>query len=181
MEKTTTNGVKKQQKKVTKPRQKSTVSIAKKEYEELLKHKEQSEKYLYLYSEFENYKKRIQRDREQSENRQMEKIILSFLPIMDSIELALSHLDEHSNKDGMKEFLDGLNMIKGQFDKVLRSYGVEPIESLGEKFDPNFNEAMDQQNNPEKESGIILKEYQKGYKIKDKLLRPALVSVNASK
>ena len=157
------------------------VTISKKEYETLLIAKELSEKYLYLYSDFENYKKRILREQVQTNGILTEKVIAGFLPIIDNIDIALEHLEENENKDALKDFIDGLNLIKDQFNKSLASFDVKAIECVGQHFDPNFHEAMDQAQDKDEKPGIVLKEYQKGYLIKDKLLRAARVRVNANR
>lgn len=101
-----------------------------------------------------------------------EEFILKILPILDNFEIAESNLPEDSKND---ENVKGLLQIKSQFLDFLKGFGVEEIKALGEKFDPNFHEAVEQVEG--RESGIIIKEMQKGYKINGRLLRPAKVKV----
>ncbi|MDP2967008.1 MAG: nucleotide exchange factor GrpE [bacterium] len=103
-----------------------------------------------------------------------EEFILKILPILDNFDLAEKKLPEDlKNNDSIK----GLLQIKTQILDFLRIQGVEEIKTIGEKFDPNFHEAVEQVELKDKDSGIIVEEVQKGYKINGRLLRPAKVKV----
>ena len=102
-------------------------------------------------------------------------IISKILPILDNFELAEKKLPENLKKD---ESVKGLLQIKNQIQDFLKSQGVEEIKSVGEKFDPNFQEVVEEIATKDKESGIVLEEIQKGYKIHGRLLRPARVKVS---
>lgn len=103
-----------------------------------------------------------------------EELVLRFLPIMDNFEITERALPEDLKKD---KHIEGLLLIKNQISDFLRNQGVEGFNTVGEKFDPNFHEVIEEVENKEKESGIVLEEIQKGYKINDKLLRPAKVKI----
>jgi len=102
-------------------------------------------------------------------------IISKILPILDNFEIAEKKLPENLKND---ENIKGLLQIKNQLQDFLKSQGVEEIKCLGEKFDPNFHEIVEEVEAKEKESGIVLEEIQKGYLFHDRLLRPAKVKIN---
>ncbi len=131
-----------------------------------------------------NYKKEEMERIGQLINYAKEELILDILPIMDNFEVIEKKLPENLKKD---DFVKGLMQIKIQFQDFLKTLGVEEIKSIGEKFDPNFHEAVEDVpvealakegvEKKDKESGIIFEEIQKGYKINGRLLRPAKVKV----
>ena len=101
-------------------------------------------------------------------------LILKILPILDNFELAEKKTSEDlKNNNSIK----GILQIKNQFQDFLKNQGVEEINCLGQKFDPNFQEIVEEVEIKDKESGIITEEIQKGYKINGRLLRPAKVRV----
>ncbi|MFA4998547.1 MAG: nucleotide exchange factor GrpE [Candidatus Paceibacterota bacterium] len=107
-------------------------------------------------------------------NYAMEEVVLRFLPIIDNFEVAEGKFPDDLKKD---ENVKGLLQIKNQLQDFLKSQGLEEIKSLGEKFDPNLHEVVGEIEEKDKESGIIVEEIQKGYKIGGRLLRPAKVKV----
>lgn len=100
--------------------------------------------------------------------------ILNILPILDNFEVVEKKLPENLTND---ENVKGILQIKNQLKDFLKSQGVEEIKSVGEKFDPNFHEVVEEVEIKDKETGIIIEEIQKGYKINGRLLRPARVKV----
>ena len=104
-----------------------------------------------------------------------EPLILKILPILDNFEIAEKKLPENLKKD---ENVKGVLQIKNQILDFLKNQGVEEIKSIGEKFDPNFHEIVEEVEAKDKESGIIIEETQKGYKIHGRLLRPAKVKIS---
>jgi len=102
-------------------------------------------------------------------------LILKILPIADNFELAEKRLPENLKND---ESIKGILQIKNQILDFLKNQGVEEIKSVGEKFDPNFHEVIEEVEVKDKESGIIIEEIQKGYKINGRLLRPAKVKIS---
>ena len=104
-----------------------------------------------------------------------EGIILKILPILDNFEIALKKLPENLKND---ENVKGVLQIKNQIQDFLRNQDVEEIKSVGEKFDPNFHEVVEEIEVKDKEPGIIIEEVQKGYSINGRLLRPAKVKIS---
>lgn len=106
-------------------------------------------------------------------------IILKILPILDNFEIALQNFAKQ-NSGGQaqnSQIGEGFLQIKNQIQEFLKEQGVEEVKSVGERFDPNFHEAVEEVETNDKESGIIIEEIQKGYKINGRLLRPAKVKV----
>ena len=167
--------------KVTK--EKEMVTITKEEYENLLKSKEAQDKLLYVYAEFENFKKRTARDLLQQMTYANEKLIKEVLPIIDNLCRAKDHACENGEKTEEKfaKFLEGIELILKQLKDVLGKFGVEELSSIGEKFDPNFHEAMEQVESDEHDNGDVVNEYQKGYKFHGRVIRPSKVSVATKK
>ena len=104
-----------------------------------------------------------------------EEWVLKMLPILDNFEIAQSHLPQELNGN---EYLKGIFQIKNQMQEFLKNLGLEEIKSLGEKFDPNLHEVVEESENENKEPGIIIEEIQKGYTIGGRLLRAAKVKVS---
>lgn len=102
-------------------------------------------------------------------------LILNILPILDNFNLVEKKLPQNLKKN---EYVSGLTQIKIQLQDFLKNQGVEEIKCLGRKFDPNFHEAVDQTEQKNTESGMVLEELQKGYKINGRVLRPSKVKVS---
>lgn len=139
---------------------------------------EQKEKYLRLYAEFENYKRLVQKEKEELINYSNEKFIRDLLPVIDNFELAIKHATgEESSKwiEGMKKGVE--NTLK-EFFRILEKYGVKPIDSLGQTFNPEVHHAVTTVETEEEEENIVVEELRKGYLYKDKLLREPLVVVS---
>lgn len=150
-----------------------TVTISKKEYDELLKAKDTQKEFLYACAEFDNFKKRHAKDVQQQMAYANEKIVKEILPIADNLMRAKEHACEAD--------VEGLDLIIKQLKDALAKFGVKELSSVGEKFDPNFHEAMDQKESDEHENGVVTDEYQKGYKMHDRVIRPCKVCVNMKK
>jgi molecular chaperone GrpE len=127
-----------------------------------------------LQAEFDNYRKRMENHILEARKFASEEILLKFLDIYDNFRRALE-LDFKTDPDSAKM---GIQAIQQQFDKLLQIEGVRPIESVGKMFDPYYQHAVSRVNDPDKPDGIIIEEYQRGYMLKEKVLRPAVVSVN---
>lgn len=144
--------------------------------EEELKVKEEeiaelNDSYLRLQADFMNYKKRTEKDKVQTIAYANEDLICDLLPVIDNFERALK-----TTEDKNSSFLEGTKMIYDQLIKVLVDHGLEEIEALGEKFDPNYHHAALMEES-EDDEGTILEVFQKGYKLKDKVIRPSMVKV----
>lgn len=128
-------------------------------------------RYLRLAADFQNYKRRVEKEKGDIYAYANEKIVVELLDVIDNFERAL----EHSNES--ESFAEGMNMIFKQFKGVLEKSGVEEINALGEDFDPNFHHAVLTENSAEYESGKITQVLQKGYLLNKKVIRPAMVKV----
>ena len=153
------------------------VTISKKEYEDLLKAKEAQQKLLYVIADFENSKKRNVRDTEQQLTYANERIIKEMLPIVDN----LCRAKDHASKEQFDSFLSGIDLILKQLNDVLTKFGVKELSSVGEQFNPEFHEAMDQVETEEHDNGTVVNEYQKGYSLNDRVIRPSRVCVAKKK
>ncbi|MCC1292645.1 nucleotide exchange factor GrpE [Staphylococcus aureus] len=136
---------------------------------------ENEEKYLRLYAEFENYKRRIQKENEVNKTYQAQRVLTDILPAIDNIERALQI---EGDDETFKSLQKGVQMVHESLINALKDNGLEVIKTEGEAFDPNIHQAVVQDDNPDFESGEITQELQKGYKLKDRVLRPSMVKVN---
>ncbi|HHC6407362.1 TPA: nucleotide exchange factor GrpE [Staphylococcus aureus] len=136
---------------------------------------ENEEKYLRLYAEFENYKRRIQKENEINKTYQAQRVLTDILPAIDNIERALQI---EGDDETFKSLQKGVQMVHESLINALKDNGLEVIKTEGEAFDPNIHQAVVQDDNPDFKSGEITQELQKGYKLKDRVLRPSMVKVN---
>lgn len=125
-------------------------------------------------AEFDNYKKRSLKEREADRVYKAQDLAFELLPAIDNFERALQVEVNDTNKG----LLEGISMVYRQLIDALKSQGVEPIESVGKEFDPNLHQAVMQIEDESADSNIVLEELQKGYVIKDRVIRPAMVKVN---
>ena len=125
---------------------------------------ENEEKYLRLYAEFENYKRRIQKENEINKTYQAQRVLTDILPAIDNIERALQI---EGDDETFKSLQKGVQMVHESLINALKDNGLEVIKTEGEAFDPNIHQAVVQDDNPDFESGEITQELQKGYKLKD--------------
>lgn len=129
-------------------------------------------KLIRLQADFVNYKNRTEREKSNSIILANEALILKFLPVLDNFNRAFNHL----NLDD--DIVKGFIMIKEQFESVLNTENLEEIESDGAIFDPNLHNAVMTESKEGVESGIVLETFEKGYKIKEKVIRPSMVKVS---
>ncbi len=167
----------KKKKQVSKTKRVTSTSKIKKLNEEIDSLKEEldslKERNLRVLAEFENYKKRMNKNINESFDKNLEKIITSFLPIFDD----LSRIIDNSDTKKIKILIDSINMINIKAVKILNQFGVKTFDSLGKEFDTNLHEAIMMQDSDEKEN-IIINEFEKGYKIKEKIIRHSKVIVS---
>lgn len=133
-------------------------------------YKELEEKYMRAYADFENVKKRLEREKNQALEYAYEKIAKDLLPILDALDKAKEAAKDHS------AILEGIVLVQENFLKILSRHGVEAIDTSGE-FDPNLHECIMQVAKPEAQDGQIAQVMQQGYKYKERTLRPAMVAV----
>jgi molecular chaperone GrpE len=138
------------------------------------KAREAQERYVRLYAEFENFRKRSAKDLEEARHAGNVKVVKEILPVLDDLERALKHATEAEDKQAIVE---GVELVLRQFLNALEKIGVKPLEARGQPFDPNFHEAMAHHESDEHEPDTVVEEYRRGYLYGDKLLRPALVTV----
>ncbi len=142
----------------------------------LEREKEQlQDRLLRTMAEFDNYKKRVVREKEDLIAHGTEKFALELLPVIDNLERAI---DQARQAEGIEPVVEGIEMILKQFLTTLEKFHIKSFLSAGEPFDPEKHEAMVQQEHDEIEENIIIDEYLKGYMLRDKLLRPARVVVS---
>jgi molecular chaperone GrpE len=137
--------------------------------------KENYEKYLRSVAELENYKKFAAKERADLIRYNNENIIRDILPVLDSLDRALDLAD--TSRD-VNAFIDGVRMIQEQLLNCLEKYGVRKIEVAGREFDPNIHEALLQVESDEHKDNHVVTEFEKGYLLNDRLLKPAKVSVS---
>lgn len=128
-------------------------------------------RYLRLAADFQNYKRRAEKEKSDIYAYANEKIVLELLDVTDNFERALQHSDSNES------FAEGMTMIFRQFMGVLEKSGVEEMNAVGEPFDPNFHHAVLTEKSAEHESGNVIQVLQKGYLLNKKVIRPAMVKV----
>ena len=133
----------------------------------------ESERYMRLMAEFQNYKKRAAKEKTDTLQYANEKIVSDLLPVIDNFERALA-----TETEDIEGYAKGMQLIFEQFRKALENAGLEEIKAQDEVFDPNVHNAVLAENIEDKEDGVITKVLQKGYKLRDKVVRPSMVAVN---
>ena len=141
--------------------------------------KETYDRFLRVSAEFENYKKRSAREMDDLRKYANQFLIVEMLAVVDNLERALNSSNGNSSND--KCMADGVNLTLKEILKVFEKFNVKPIESIGQSFDPNFHQAMMQEETDDYPENTVITELQKGYMIHDRLLRPSMVVVAASK
>ena len=135
------------------------------EYEEL------NDRYKRLLAEFENYKKRSQKEKDGIYGMITGDVVATMLPIMDNLEKAASAKTEDT------QYQDGVSLVARQFQEALKRLGLEEIETVGQRFNPEFHEAVSHVQDETKGEQEIIQEYRKGYKIGNKVVRHSMVIV----
>lgn len=134
------------------------------------------DKYVRLNADFDNYKKRAARDRQEAIRYANEALLEKLIPVLDNFEMAMQAAN--SPQGGSPDALrTGVNMIQSQLKNALGEAGLEEINAEGQKFDPNLHEAVSQQESKDVPEGNVLQQLRKGYKLRDRLIRPATVVV----
>ena len=133
------------------------------------------DRFVRLHAEFENYKKRMAREKAEFLKFAHEGLILEFLPVLDNLERAMASARA---EPGSTPLLEGIEMIARLFRSVLERAGVKPMEALGQPFDPGRHQAVAQVESSDEEATLVVEEIQKGYLIEGRVLRPAMVKVS---
>jgi molecular chaperone GrpE len=137
--------------------------------------KELNNKYVRLYAEFDNYRKRVNREREDLLKYGNESLLSELLPAIDHLELALKHATGEINSG----LVQGVEMTLKELYRTLEKFGLTRIEAVGKCFDPSVHHAMVQVEREDMDEKMVAEEMRTGYRYRDKVLRPSLVSVTA--
>lgn len=132
------------------------------------------DKYLRLAAEFENFKRLTQRNQQEYTRFANESLLKELLPIVDNLERAIKSSKESSGSGGLTQ---GVELVLKQFVETLAKFGVRPVTSVGEAFDPSRHHAVTHTESDDASKKIVVEEYQKGYLLHDRVLRPAMVAV----
>ena len=130
-------------------------------------------KYLRLAADFQNFRRRVEKEKSDIYAYANEKIALDIIDVMDNFERALQHSEECADK----QFVEGIGKIDKQLKSVLDKNNIVEIKAEGEDFDPNFHNAVTSEENSDFESGKVIQALQKGYTLNDKVIRPSMVRV----
>lgn len=136
--------------------------------------KELQEQILRLYADFDNTKKRLEKDKLEAIKFANEKILLELLPVMDTLDRAMASLSEGHDPEKVKQ---GLKIAQSEVHALLEQHGVQIVKSLGEAFNPNLHEAITMVETNDAEDGTVVDEIQPGYLLNGRLIRPSLVKV----
>jgi molecular chaperone GrpE len=134
-------------------------------------------------ADFENFRKRVERERSETYNRAVADLVAKLLPVLDNLGRALDTEAsvEATESDEFRHFLSGVDLIYKQLSGVLETLGVKPVPAVGERFDPHVHEAVVTEETEDYEPDTVMQEIVRGYRLGDKLLRPALVKVAVRK
>lgn len=135
------------------------------------------ERYLRAVAELDNYKKRAARERDDARKYANEALMERFLPIMDNFDAALGAANTSQSAASLDSLKQGITMILGQIKSTMVESGLEEVDAAGQVFDPKIHEAVSQQESAEVPDGQVLQMLRRGYKLRDRLLRPAMVIV----
>ena len=141
--------------------------------------KETYDRLLRVSADFENYKKRSTREMEEFRKYANQSLLKEMLSVVDNLELAISSSSDEKSTD--KNLIEGLNLTLNEILRVFEKFNVKPIEAQGETFDPAYHEAVMREETDDYPENTVISEFQKGYLIHDRLLRPAMVVVAVPK
>jgi len=163
-------------------RERGILSIKAQEYEELKEKAKLADERLEILmrtqAEFENSKKRMEKEKAEFIKFANDELISRLLPILDNFRLAVKTTDSNHS---IKDIITGIELIDKQFEDTLKEFGLEEIKSVGEKFNPHYHKAIAHEETDECEDGVIMEEFQKGYLLNGRLLRPSVVKVAKKK
>jgi molecular chaperone GrpE len=133
-------------------------------------------------TDFDNFKKRTERDKHDTFSHQLGNLAVGVLPVLDNLDRAMdaaSNIDHQKSRD-FQQFFDGIVLVNKQLNEVLSEMGVKPIGAIGEMFDPHFHEAVATEESDDFEANMVLDEMLRGYLLGDKVIRPSMVKVSKS-
>jgi len=134
--------------------------------------KDTHERLLRTAAEFDNYRKRAQKEKEDGRKFAVESLLKDFLPVADNLERALDHAEEHD----LRQVIDGVRLVQKMLADALGKHGIVGFSAVGQPFDPNVHEALMQEES-DRPAGTVISEMARGYKLHDRLVRPAAVVV----
>lgn len=137
---------------------------------------EQKDKFMRMYAEFENYRRRVARDREDLIKYQDEPLMGELLTSIDNLEVALKHSGDAPQE--CKGLMEGVEATRRELMRTLEKFGLSPIEAEGHAFDPQFHHAISQIERADLDEGTVVSVFRKGYMYKDKILRAPMVAVS---
>jgi molecular chaperone GrpE len=139
---------------------------------------EWQDRFLRKAAEFENYRKRVDKEKSELRIQSQSSILIEMLPVVDACERALKFFEKvQDNTETLQQYREGVEMLYRQVIDAFSRAGAVPIESEGKPFDPHLHEALSREETSEFEEGVVARELRRGYMFKDKLLRPAQVRV----
>jgi molecular chaperone GrpE len=138
---------------------------------------ELKDKHLRLAAEYDNFRRRSLKERQDLHNYANENVFKELLPIVDNLERAVTHARREEQRPDSDNLLQGVELTHRSLLQILTRYGVVEIEAQGKPFDPQVHEAVRRVPSNEHPPGTVVEVYQKGYKLKDRMLRPAMVAV----
>jgi molecular chaperone GrpE len=136
---------------------------------------DEENRHLRLRADFDNMRRRNQLDREAAEKYRAQSLLTDLLPVLDNFERALQ---VETTSEETASIIKGIEMVYRSLIEATEKEGLQVIKAEGEQFDPTIHQAVMQEQDSEKETGVVLRELQKGYILKDRVLRPTMVSVN---
>jgi len=137
---------------------------------------ENYQRYLRVQADFDNFRRRSRQEKEEFAKYASMKLIEQLLPVVDNLERALATGKETTDTEAL---LKGIDMVFRLLGQVLEQEGLKPIEAVGQPFNPEFHQAIMQVESAEHDEGTVIEEIQKGYNLKDKVLRPTMVKVSS--
>lgn len=140
--------------------------------EEVAKYRDMA---LRAHAELDNYRKRVAREKEESIRYANSNLLESLLPVLDNFQLGL---DAAKTATDTKGILFGMEMVRKQMEDFLKDHGVEVLDATGQEFDPNLHDAVGHEASDEVEENKVLRQVRRGFKLKDRLIRPATVIVS---
>jgi molecular chaperone GrpE len=135
------------------------------------------ERLLRTTADFDNYKKRATREKQDAIRFANENLLEKLVPVLDSFDMALTAA-QNNQSDGAQSLKTGINMVYQQLKGAMTEAGLEEVDAIGKPFDPNLHEAVSQQDHPDLPEGQVVQQLRRGYKLRERLLRPATVIVS---
>ncbi|MBC8068040.1 MAG: nucleotide exchange factor GrpE [Deltaproteobacteria bacterium] len=132
------------------------------------------DKWLRAVADLENYKKRVKREVDEASTSAVQRLLPSFLPTMDNLERALEAAGPSSS---VEQVVKGIQMVRDDFGNALRKHGIEAVPSVGVPFDPAIHDALQQVDSPDHAPGTVIREFERGYRMGERLIRPARVVI----